>query len=121
MRERVRRPPRSKVWGILIGEAVNSLRAALDHAVWRLSGGDTFAPESVRGTPWRRVGWPVVLREQDWLGDALRFVGDEGRTQIRRLQLFERRKDDPEADEFAVLDELWNVYKHREIPVAQFW
>jgi hypothetical protein len=59
----------------------------------------------------------------DWntqLGSSLRLVRNPGiRAVIERAQPFYRRKRYPRGDEFAVLDQLWNVSKHRHLPFAQ--
>jgi hypothetical protein len=74
---------------------------------------------------WREVGWPVVLDAKDWtssVGSRLKFVRDpEAREQIKAFQPFSRRQRDPRSDEFAVLHELWNVHKHRHLPLTQVW
>lgn len=122
---RVRRRPQWITWGIVVGEAINDLRCALDHAVWSLSGARTVPPKPVPfGSPWRRVGWPVVTREADWprvSGSRLLFLDEAAQGAIRMFQPFARREADPDRDEFAVLDELWNVHKHRQIAVTEFW
>ncbi len=122
--EVLRQPP-SRDAGILIGETVNALRAALDHAVWFFSTRAYAAPPDPLPIEWREVGWPVVHKAADWpsaCGTRLRFVADDSiRTVIKEAQPFSRRKQEPERDEFAVLHELWNVHKHRHLPLTQLW
>lgn len=121
----VRRAPPSQRAGILIGETVNSLRAALDHAIWSLSVRANHAPTDPLPKMWREVGWPVVLDSTDWpsaLSSRLRFVDEPTvRKAIESWQPFSRRPEQPEQDEFAVLHELWNVHKHRHLPLTQLW
>lgn len=120
----VRREPPSGDAGLLIGDAVNNLRAALDHAIWSLSTTNTVPPDPLT-SPWRDLGWPVVLKAADWpstCGSKLRFVVDPAiRAEIERLQPFGRRQQEPERDEFAILHELWNIHKHRHLRLTQLW
>lgn len=121
----VLRPPPAREAGVLIGEIVNALRGALDHAIWHFSTRATPAPPDPLPLIWKEVGWPVVLKSGNWpsaCGTRLRFVTDDAvRAVIKRAQPFSRRKEEPERDEFAVLHELWNVHKHRHLPLTQLW
>lgn len=125
---RVRRGPPSQRAGLLVADAVNNLRSALDHAVWRLSVQSASPPFPVprrgSGSEWRSVAWPIALEERSWHSMAarrLRFVDRQVWPEVERLQPFRRRTTEPERDEFAILDELWNVYKHRHLPLTQVW
>jgi hypothetical protein len=110
----VRRFPPSRAAGLLIADAVNNLRAALDNLIWLLSiKAATRPPDPIpKRSPWRTVGWPVVLQRSDWEGacrSRLQFVDPMIFQEIERFQPFSRREHDPERDEFAVLNELWNT------------
>ncbi|MGZ4439867.1 MAG: hypothetical protein ACXVZN_05800 [Gaiellaceae bacterium] len=105
--------------GSIVGDAVNNLRAALDNLVWELGDLDRGPPPPdpiPRGNPWRRVSFPIVLDEtkmgntqqEEPLGRQARSVAE-----FEKLQPFRRRKLAPHRDEFAVLDELWSIDKHR--------
>ena len=125
---RVRRVPPSQRAGLLIADAVNNLRAALDHAVWQLSLRSATPPDPIPhkgpGNEWRYVGWPIVTAPMTWARTAamrLRFIDHGVWAQFEGLQPFHRRQQQPEADEFAVLDELWKIYKHRHLPLTQLW
>lgn len=119
---RVTRQPPAQRAGVLVADVVNNLRAALDHVVWRL------APEPIprkgAGREWRLIGWPIALEQSAWTPTAamrLRYVDPGVWAEFERLQPFSRRQQQPERDEFALLDELWNVYKHRHLPLTQLW
>lgn len=109
----------------MIADAVNNLRSALDHAVWLLSTSTVSPPSEPLPKAWREVGWPVVLDSKDWggaVGSRLKFITDPAaRAEIKGLQPFSRRQQEPQRDEFAVLHELWNVHKHRHLPLTQVW
>ncbi len=122
----VRRSPPSRSAGLLIADAVNNLRAALDNLIWLLSIKTTTPPPNPipMSSPWRVVGWPVVLQRDNWKGNCgkqLQFVDPTIFGEIERFQPFSRREHDPERDEFAVLNELWNIHKHRHLPLTEFW
>jgi hypothetical protein len=111
-------------FGLLITDTVNNLRSALDHAVWHLSVKWTTPPPDPikKGSRWASVGWPAVLNGTDWksaCGSKLFYVEPSVRAVIKRSQPFTRRKQQPERDEFAVLDELWRIHKHRQLPLVE--
>lgn len=123
----VEQPP-ARDAGLLISDAVNNLRAALDHAVWQLSIARTLPPEPIPrkgpGSIWRQIGWPITLDCSRWQvqsAQKLHFIEPTVQALFKPLQPFYRRPNDPEGDEFAVLDELWNVYKHRHLPLTEAW
>jgi hypothetical protein len=122
----VRRSPPSRDAGLLIADAVNNLRAALDNLIWLLSIKVHTRPADPipKRSPWRRVGWPVVLHRSDWedaCSSQLQFVDPAILPEIAPFQPFSRREQDPQRDEFAVLNELWNIHKHRHLPLTEFW
>jgi hypothetical protein len=120
----IREPPAQRA-GLLIADAVNNLRAALDHQVWALSIKAGPPPNPIpRGGQWRKVGWPIVSNPTAWAPTAAMRLGfiDRGIwPEFERLQPFRRLPQEPERDEFSILDELWNVYKHRHLPLTQVW
>jgi hypothetical protein len=123
----IREPPAQRA-GLLIADAINNLRASLDHLVWRLSLKGATPPDAIPrkgpGREWRDVGWPIVSEPAAWAPTAamrLRFVDQGVWATFEGLQPFRRRQQQPELDEFAMLDELWNIYKHRHLPLTQLW
>ncbi len=115
---------------LIITDVVNSLRVALDNLTWGLSvahsgKSDPPPPDPIPfASPWRKVRFPVVIDSARWESSSkksLRFVDPHVRAVFKAAQPFERRKHDPERDEIAVLEELWNIDKHRHLTVAEFW
>lgn len=122
---RVLKEPPSEAASLIIADVVNSLRAALDNLVWALSVRANGPPPEdpiPRGDPWRTVAFPVVLDKNRWKDATdvrLRFVDPALHTRFHRLQPFYRRKNRPERDPLAILDELWNIDKHRHLHLAE--
>ncbi len=102
-----------------VSEIVNGLRATLDNLVWALSvlnhqpPPDPIPPRD----PWRRVRFPITVTFNQWqdgaVPNALRFVDRRLHPTFKDLQPWVRRKRNPERDELRMLDELWNIDKHR--------
>ncbi len=107
-------PPDHK-FGMLIGDVVNNLRAALDNLVWALT--DAFSGPPPRNPippgQWRQVRFPIVVDPAKWPTNNLWGVDPRLLAEFKKLQPFDRRQNDPERDEFRILDELWNIDKHR--------
>jgi hypothetical protein len=116
----LKRPPVMQA-SVLIADAINNLRAALDNLVWALSvkfSGPAPAYPIPFGSPWRKIAFPVVLNKKDWTHVSQRNLGliDPAlATRFYRLQPCYRRKKQPRRDPLAVLDELWNIDKHRHL------
>jgi hypothetical protein len=112
------RDPKPNVASI-VGDAVNSLRAALDNLVWALSDLHSGPPPPdplPRVCRWRRISFPIVTDQTKWAkvrDKSLWAVNPCLLTDFERLQPFVRRKRAPHRDDFAVLDELWSIDKHR--------
>jgi hypothetical protein len=108
--------PQAIKWGVQIGEIVHNLRSALEHVVWQ-------ATEANGNVPVERVtGFPMCTTRDDFLANGrgkgqpmIRSVSDPVRALIDRLQPFHQREtgDKPEAHVLYVLNELWNIDKHR--------
>lgn len=116
----LKRPPVLQA-SVLIADAINNLRAALDNLVWALSvkfSGPAPAYPIPYGNPWRRIAFPVVLHKKEWgqvSERTLSFVDPSLLTRFYRLQPCYRQKKQPRRDPLAVLDELWNIDKHRHL------
>lgn len=123
IRARVIKPIPAQSVGLLVGDIVNNLRSALDAMIWHLSVTHTPLP-TPEPKEWREVRWPIVRKRADWpsaLGSNLRFVDQRVHATVEWFQPFVRRKRWPSRDEFAVLDELWRVHKHRHLALTQLW
>jgi hypothetical protein len=122
---RALKDPPTEAASFVIGDIVNNLRAALDNLVWALSVKASPSPPPKdpipKGDLWRKVAFPVVIHKTRWNDacvTALRFVDPALHARFYRLQPFYRRKKKPWRDPLAVLDELWNIDKHRHLHVT---
>jgi hypothetical protein len=123
--EATREPP-AVLWGPIIGDIVHGLRSALDQLVWGLSVefqatlGVTPPPDPiVRGSPWRMIWFPVCLRPAAWdtgaVPQQLWAIDPTLLTVLKELQPFRTGKNTPDREPLAVLQELWNIDKHRHL------
>src|SRR6266542_3023483 len=58
-------------WGAVIGDSTHNLRSTLDHLVWQLGLlNPTVGPPPPDpipwSSPWKRVGFPIVVDEINW-------------------------------------------------------
>ena len=130
---RVERHPDPVRWGVVIGDVVNNLRAALDNLVWRLSvheqarHGISPPPDPLPyNSPWRRVSFPIVTAPTAWdpaRPRCLGFVRKDLWAWFERLQPFVTGKNTGQAvrEPLAILDELWNIDKHRHLHIGQWF
>jgi hypothetical protein len=114
--------PPSELWGPIIGDAVHDLRSALDQLVWALSVAHQANPPPPdpipRGNPWRQIAFPICLNESAWVSavqNQLWAIDPALAAGIKTLQPFETGKLAPEREPLAVLQELWNIDKHRHL------
>lgn len=94
-------------WGIVIGDAVHCLRSALDQMVSGLC-----------TEPSGRTAFPICRTEKDWIIDApghLWSIPPRFVALIDEAQPY-HRGDKAHMHPLAVLNELWNLDKHRAIP-----
>jgi hypothetical protein len=133
--------PHAHEWGAIIGDVVHDLRSALDHLVWQLTLDNGHTPPAVipwnrsdLDFKWRRIGFPIYTfvdpRKQSPSGrripwrykppDSLWGVRPALRTELQRLQPFNHGQDAPKKP-LAILDELWNIDKHRHLHLALFF
>jgi hypothetical protein len=128
---KVFRDPPVIEWGGLIGEIVHPLRSSLDHLIWALTIDHSRTPPIPLTPNWRHVAFPVFASEHD--GDhcyaPLRRDGtprDGGGARnmlwgvhpsveaiIKRLQPFSCGDEFASLHPLSLLDELWNIDKHR--------
>jgi hypothetical protein len=113
-------------WGVRIGEIVNNLRGALDNLAYAIADSNAGPPPPnpiSYNDPWRRVSFPVVMTEKYWKDTIVKdraWCFRPGQlARLKKLQPFYRRQP-ANADRhwLRVLDELWNIDKHRTIHVV---
>ncbi|MDA0256567.1 MAG: hypothetical protein O3C25_02345 [Chloroflexi bacterium] len=113
---RIREP--SRTWAVLVGEVVHHFRSTLEHLIWQLILHDGGQP--VAG----RTGFPIFTERERyesvdrgggrWMIDG---VADRGQALIESLQPFQLADEGlrPETQSFWVLNQLWNIEKHRTL------
>jgi hypothetical protein len=127
-RSRVLAEPPSLEWGGIISDAINGLRSGLDNLTWELSVSH-FGPPPPDPIPlsgqagrWRKVRFPIVTAPSRWSdakGKALWAVRPGLDATFQGLQPYVRRKTDPWRSPLAILEELWNIDKHRHLHLVQ--
>jgi hypothetical protein len=131
----LREPPIAE-WGVIIGDIVHNLRSALDHLVWQLTliNGRTppaVIPRGKAGRKWRDIAFPIKLdpTPTDASGNLIPWsqtrprelwgVGDNLAAHLESLQPFHSGQDP--RNPLWVLNELWNIDKHRHVPLTGFF
>ena len=111
--------------GAVFGDALNCLRSALDHIVWALSIRHQTAPPPPFpipwSSPWKKVGFPIVHNVDNWNGaitSRLALVNPSLYPNFRNLQPFVVNQSTPEETWLQMLDDLWNIDKHRVVHVG---
>jgi len=136
--EALREPPMQE-WGVIIGDIVHNLRSALDHLVWALTLAHqsypppTPIPKKGWGHEWRETGFPIYTDPYppDHLGNLIPWATSKEpkslwgidpslRADFQGLQPFNHGKDAP-FQPLAVLNELWNIDKHRHLHLTNFY
>jgi hypothetical protein len=104
------RPPVAE-WGLVFGDGIHNLRAALDCLVWEFAHLDGGSP----GDP-RQVSFPVINEQCNWPDAARRLasVPTELLKRIEQVQPF-RSGGGPQPHPLAVLSRLDNDDKHRRV------
>ena len=121
VRGRVRKDAPFREWGLLIGDAVNNLRSALDNLVWQLTilqQGSPPADPLPYNSRWRDVRFPIIIKPASWAkaaGKNLWGIRPSLSKNIEALQPFVTGKNAPEREPLVVLEELWNIDKHRHL------
>ena len=102
----VERPPPLEL-AVLVGEVVHQLRSALDHVANQLV-------RAAGNTPTRRTAFPVLLRPPD---QEFKIDGGVDPAALAAVSSFQpyRRGVEPEGHPLAMLNELWNRDKHRNL------
>lgn len=102
------RQPPDPDWSLVAGDAVQSMRAVLDHLVWAAT------PEAKRTTS---TAFPIVVDAAKLPTAASRYtdVPAPMKTTIERAQPFRHSPSDPSKDELAILNELAIRDKHHTL------
>ncbi len=104
-------------WSLLIGDAIQNMRAALDHATWALvvsQCSNTFAKRNIR-----KIYFPIHTAKGGFEKDTVALaVRPEARAVLEELQPYSRREDDPKRDAFVAIRELSNLDKHRALSLV---
>jgi hypothetical protein len=122
--------------GATIGDVVHNLRSALDHLVWQLTIAEGYTPPPnplPKGSDWRKIGFPIYMNPYpvNHLGNLIPWatsnepkslwgIGPRLRAEFQGLQPFNHGQDAPKKP-LAVLDELWNIDKHRHLHLTLFF
>jgi hypothetical protein len=110
--------PPNPEWGVLIGECVHNLRSALDQLIYALAWGNTNGPLTERVA--KNSEFPIYGPRWPKAAELRRRIGaldPNAQTIIKGLQPCQRR-DRFADDELWILDQLWNLDKHRRITVT---
>ncbi len=117
--------PPSLKWTPIIGDIAHGLRSALDQIAWSLSvayqatlGNHPPADPIPRGDRWRGVAFPICRDAKDWGGQwgSRMWATDPAlKTVLEQFQPYFGGKNPPDREPLAVLDELWNIDKHRHL------
>ena len=107
-------------WGLIVGDILGNLRAALDHAVF----GHAAARADAAGAPLtskqeRALQYPFVHTEPEWPNEKAKlapFMDATVLDEIEKTQPFRAQK--PEWHSFALLNRLVNEDKHRTVRVV---
>ncbi len=111
-------------WGSILGDVVHGLRATLDNLVWELSVAFTGSPPVdpiPAGNRWRKIGFPIITDESKWaptLKGPLWAVDPSLTPTFKKYQPFLTGQHAPDREPLAILQELWNIDKHRHIHVV---
>lgn len=124
-----------KRWGTLAGDSVHNLRAVLDNLVWLFTIANGNIPPKRHPIPrrskWRKVAWPIYQSApfKDAAGhplpwtrskrpEALWGVDETFITVVDNLQPYQMPREKRHLHAHWVLNELWNIDKHRTINVV---
>lgn len=116
-------PPPSILWGPIIGDIVHGFRSALDQLAWGLSveqQAPTPPPSDPipRDNPWRNIRFPICQSCDAWksgVKNQLWAIDPALVAKLKPLQPFVTGKNAPDREPLAVLQELWNIDKHRHL------
>lgn len=109
-------PPQS--WGLILGDILTNLRAALDHAVY----GHAAARQLLTEEQEKRISYPIVLDRAKWprIRNGLEPLLDPAvMNSIEAIQPFNHQLD-PRKAPLVTFNTLVNEDKHRTIRVVSY-
>jgi hypothetical protein len=115
-RVNVKQPPPDD-WGLIVGDILTNLRAALDHAVF----GHAAARQPLTAGQERALQYPIVAKASDWPSAQAKLAPlmEPAVLQvIEDSQPFKVQK--PDWHSFALLNGLVNRDKHRQVRVVTY-
>ncbi len=117
--------PPSLKWGPLIGDIAHGLRSALDQVAWGLSVdyqatlGNHPPPYPIpRSSRWRDISFPLCRKSTEWPHHwerKLWAVDPALKAVLKPFQPFHGGENPADREPLAVLEELWNIDKHRHL------
>lgn len=129
----LRNPP-LLAWTPIVSDVVHGLRASLDNLLWAISlreqrrlGLPTPRARVTKSGPFKRwldISFPIVIDNDKWAIQSERklwAISDHARQIIRELQPFATASNAPEREPLAVVQEIWNIDKHRHVPLVSVW
>jgi hypothetical protein len=118
-------PPPIAYLGAVFGDVLNCLRSALDHIVWALSVRHQTNPPPPFpipwSSPWKRLGFPIVDDSNNWNGaltSRLALIDPALHSRFYDLQPFVVNPSNPGEAWLQMLDDLWNIDKHRSVHIG---
>ena len=121
----VRQEPPSLLWGPIIGDIIHGLRSALEQVAWGLSVehqatlGNTPPPYPIpRNSRWRDISFPICRDGRHWedvSNKKLWAIDPSIAASLKGFQPFNTGPQAPDREPLAVLEELWNIDKHRHL------
>lgn len=108
-------------WSVIIGDIVHNLRSAIDHLAWQLVKANNGTPR----TEQPRTQFPILLDRLTERGNvrAIEIAGGispAATALVEALQPY-NRVDDPTMHPLAILNELSNRDKHRQLNFFMPW
>ncbi|WP_241473845.1 hypothetical protein [Mycolicibacterium neoaurum] len=115
-RVKVKNPPPQN-WGLIVGDILTNLRAALDHALF----GHAAARQTLTAAQERALQYPLITNSADWPAAQakLALLTDPAVLQeIEKSQPF--KAQNPDWHSLALLNGLVNRDKHRQVRVVSY-
>jgi hypothetical protein len=109
------RTPLPDHWALLAGDAIQNLRAALDHSVWR-----AWQNVEENAGDGDHTQFPICDRPENFKASARQLEGVPGavRATVERAQPYNRWPQAPDITMLSILRELSNADKHRALAVV---
>lgn len=102
-------------WPLVAGEAIQNIRASLDHSIWAAWRGVKKNTGDGDHTQFVLCDHPADFKKARW---RLKGVPEPVRTVVKNSQPYSRWAQDPSSDTIAILRRLSNLDKHRTLSVV---